>query len=251
VAAWKRVTNPAPGLGSVVRDPNARWQAVIARCLERDPARRPATVEAVLEALTQNAVPRPTKAPTRALVEATFKVLGPNGAARMLRAMRRPALVRWRALGAAALAMVVAAIALVGLRAGHHGAALAVSPSPPPAGAAVPVPPSVPAAVAPPPSPVALPAAPPSASAGAAPSGALNRTSVVGAGPRDRRVASASSARRSLGGRRSPLQAVSALAPQARGPRDAEVTDASRAGPPPAAPPARRSNDPEEGFIFR
>jgi serine/threonine protein kinase len=44
-AAWKRVVEPPPPLASLVEGLDPGWQQIVARCLERDPARRPSSVE--------------------------------------------------------------------------------------------------------------------------------------------------------------------------------------------------------------
>jgi serine/threonine protein kinase len=50
-AAWKRVTEPAPSLSRLVADVDPGWQRLVAACLERDPARRPASAEEIARAL--------------------------------------------------------------------------------------------------------------------------------------------------------------------------------------------------------
>jgi eukaryotic-like serine/threonine-protein kinase len=62
--ALKRLTEPAPSPRSVVKDLDERWEQVVLRCFEREPARRFAATIDVGEALRGRAVsdaPRPTK----------------------------------------------------------------------------------------------------------------------------------------------------------------------------------------------
>jgi serine/threonine protein kinase len=50
-AAWKRVTEKAPLLRTFAPELDPRWEAIVSRCLERDPLRRPASVRQVADAL--------------------------------------------------------------------------------------------------------------------------------------------------------------------------------------------------------
>jgi tetratricopeptide (TPR) repeat protein/tRNA A-37 threonylcarbamoyl transferase component Bud32 len=61
--ALKRLTEPAPSPRTIVEDIDPRWEAVILRCLERDPAKRFATTLDVAEALRGREVSQPIVVP--------------------------------------------------------------------------------------------------------------------------------------------------------------------------------------------
>jgi len=61
--ALKRLTEPAPSPRTLVEDIDPRWEAVILRCLERDPANRFATTLDVAEALRGRQVSQPLALP--------------------------------------------------------------------------------------------------------------------------------------------------------------------------------------------
>ena len=64
--ALKRLTEPAPSPRTIVEDIDPRWEAVILRCLERDPAKRFAATLDVAEALRGREVSQPIAVPEAA-----------------------------------------------------------------------------------------------------------------------------------------------------------------------------------------
>lgn len=62
MAAWKRVVEPAPALKSVVSELEPGWEEMVAGCLERDAARRPALNDLFFKELRRLGLadPRPT-----------------------------------------------------------------------------------------------------------------------------------------------------------------------------------------------
>jgi hypothetical protein len=73
--AWKRISEKAPSPRKIVPDLDLRWTAIIARCLERDPERRPASVEEVAKALGGAVIGGPTVSTSRAAMLASGAVL--------------------------------------------------------------------------------------------------------------------------------------------------------------------------------
>ncbi len=220
-ALW-RLSEPAPEMRSLVRDIDPRWNDLVARCLEREIERRPASVDEVvrmLEGQAGAAAPAEVSAPVVSSASTPSPAPPPSPA----RAPRR----RW-VRGGLVMGGLAAVGALIAIRAAspgpsHASAALRSPPAPPiappaqPAQAFRPVPP----AAAPPVHPVQVQTA-------ASPPAAESRL------PASRVVRR----ERTAGGAARPTMRAT--------PRPPAVSS------PPASPePRPRSSDPDDGFIFK
>jgi len=232
-AVLTRLSDPAPPLRSVIPDIDARWNDVVAHCLEREIDRRLASADDVVRALADEVsgdVPAlPAGARAAAPAARSAPSVAPPVAPRS--AWRRAGLV---AVGLGGLVAVVAAAANRHRPApqGAGSVAPGVVSSPPPA----PAPPPRGEAVAP---------------AKIATESALDRPSV------DRPAAEAAvdrppAARRPSApqpARRAPTAA--AAAPKRASSSPAAPSSAAEKDPPKQPQKQHRSADPEDGFIFQ
>jgi tRNA A-37 threonylcarbamoyl transferase component Bud32 len=210
--AWKRVTQPAPSVRDLVPDVDPRLQRIVAACLEREPERRPPSVQDVDRQL-------------RAL-DTAYPALGTAPPARA----RAPFVRRARvAIAGAALVLGAGAVSLV-VRSIHSsvaaGAEHAAAPLPTGAVGAKPTAPST--AIAPP----------------------VSTTPPVSIAPEHgptAPVVGRPAARHKLG-IHAPVTAVGSPTPGAATSETPPAPEAALQPAPPAPPP--RSADPDEGFIF-
>ncbi len=167
-AAWRRAVEPVPPVRSLVPEIDSRWNDVIARCLQKEIERRPASADDVVRALVAEVSDAPpasaSVAPTEQAPPAELAPLEQATPAKLAPSPPAPRVWWWKAATAVGVAGVVAA-AIVFTRPAPPRAAVAVRPAAEsaPLPAPTPPPPSAPAPTAPPPN-----AAPPSIRAAAA-----------------------------------------------------------------------------------
>ena len=229
-AVLNRLSEPAPPVRALIPDIDARWNDVVARCLERDVARRLASADEVARALADEVsvdLPAPSS-PGRP--PAPVAAAAPSHP-------RRPRLrAGLIAVGVGGVLAVVAAI--------QHR-------SPPPAGTTVA--PAV--ASSPAPSPAPPPAEPPAAAAvGSAPA-TISATTMPDRSASDHREAGRAADRPPAARRPSlppPVRRdqASVAVPKAPNSSPAAPASASESDPPKPPKPRHRSSDPEDGFIF-
>ena len=235
-AILTRLSEPAPPLKSVIPDIDARWNDVVARCLEREIARRFASADDVVRALSDEVsgegTARPVAAraatPAASASASAAPSVAPSVAPRS--AWRRAGLV---AVGVGGLVALVAAFQHRPTTAGDAAkVAPVLAPSPP-----APVEP--PKAEAPAPPKIADEAAPdPSAAARPEAAAAVDRH------PAARRP----NAPRTL--RRDPT-AATAAPKRGNNPPPPTPTNAAEPDAPKPPKPRPRSADPNDGFIFQ
>ncbi len=228
-AAWRRAVEPVPPVRSLVPEIDARWNDVIARCLQKEIELRPASADEVVRALTaevSDAPPTPSPASAAPTEQAPAAELAPSPAVR--RAWP------WKTAAAVGLAGVVAA-AIVFTRPSPPRAAVAVQPAaesaPLPAPAATPQPPSATVPTAPPPRPAPTNLRAAAAAARRSGGGPAGASPVAIRAPFRR---TAASARRAGGGPRS--RGFQGFAGGGAQPRS---EPASRTHPPPLGRPER------------
>ena len=244
-AAWRRAVEPVPPVRSLVPEIDARWNDVIARCLQREIERRPASADEVVRALvaeasdappapTSVASPAATVAPTE---QAPTAELTPSPAVRRAWPARR-----WKA--AAAIGVAAALVAAVAInRHAPPRAAAADRPAPQSATASAPDAPAPPPTSATPPAPTAPP--PPTAPPN------LRAAAVLPDAPdADLLVARRAPAARHPGAPR-PAHQEQVAAPGAEDSKDSPAAEPSPETGQPPAPARRRSTDPNDGFIFK
>lgn len=220
-AACRRAVEPIPPVRTLVPEIDVRWNDVIARCLQKEVERRPASADDVVVALLGQAAPEP---PAPATAAPTEDPPAPEVAP------SRPAGHRWRWVTAAALG-VAGALVVAGV---VHRRAPARTSGAPPESAAAPAPAPPPAAAPP------APGAPPNSSAAVLP-GRLDADLLearrLHAAPRPIARPPAHRERVATSGPE-PSKGSSAAPPN---------PDAGQA----AATARRRSDDPDDGFIFK
>ena len=232
-AVLNRLSEAAPALRSVLPDIDARWNDVVARCLEREVERRLASADEIVRALgNEVSIDIPVPAPASAArVEIAAPRAAPSGA--------RPH--RWRRAGLVAAGvggLVAVTVALQHRAAPPDRAALPAATS---------VAPSLPTSPAPP------PAVPPEAAA-AAPKGA---TTAVPERAADDHPASTAGDRRPAARRPSAPpaprrdRAAGAAAPKRGDDARAAASSAVDEDSPKQIKERRRSADPADGFIFQ
>src|SRR5450631_2696080 len=234
-AAWRRAVEPVPPVRSLVPEIDARWNDVIALCLQREIDHRPASADDVVRALVSEArdeLPAPANlAPTEEAPPAELTPLPARSPSRWPAGRRA-----WPWKTAAAGSFAVVLVAAVGInRRAPPRAAVAVQPAPESATAPA----------------QAAPQLPPSATAPelSAPQtgGALALPDTPAA---DLLLVRRSSSARHPGAPR-PAHHDQVAAPEA----EFSNKDSPAAQPGPEAsqapPPPRRSADPNDGFIFK
>lgn len=251
-AAWKRVSEPPPRLGSLLADLDPRWEVAVSRCLEPDAAARPASADEVAALLDGDG-------PASARGLAIPPPPDPQPAAPQPAAPRPAAVTsRGRRIIAAAAGTVMGfATAWVAVGAFERAAqppaaraesapALGVAPAAALAPAAAPASEPPRAAV-----PEGRPAPPPPATAPATAEIQTVAPAATATAPAADPVVAPARA----GAGRHPAPPVSrrrSVAAPAR-PPEPEVKEPGGASPsqPAGAPDHRRSTDPDDGFIFR
>jgi tRNA A-37 threonylcarbamoyl transferase component Bud32 len=239
-AVLTRLSDPAPQLRSVIPNIDARWNDVVAHCLERDIDRRLASADDVVRALADEVnIDAPAVLAT-ARVQAPAPRAAPAGAPRS--AWRRVGLVT---VGLGGLVAVVAAVA------NQH------RPAPGGAGSIAP------AAVVSSPAPAAAPGAGPVAAPPAEPPGAPTvappKIAIQSAPARpteNRPQAEAAvdrppTARRSSAPRSARRDRTAAAAPKRGNSAPTGPSRAAEEDPPKQPQEQHRSADPEDGFIFQ
>jgi serine/threonine protein kinase len=247
-AAWRRAVEPVPPVRSLVPEIDARWNDVIALCLQREIARRPVSADDVVRALVADVrvsdgpLAPAGVAPTE---PAPPPELAPSKPAPPTERLPSPAVRRaWRwktaaVLGVGVAGLLVAAGALTRRAPPRPAAAVRAAPE----SATVPAPA------------VAVRAAPESATA-PAPAAPQPRGAAPSTGAAELPDPPASDplpTRRSPSVRHLGAQRPAHYAPMAA-PGAAFSKDSPAATPSPAASPApahRRSVDPDDGFIFK
>ncbi|MES1206936.1 MAG: serine/threonine-protein kinase [Pseudomonadota bacterium] len=222
-ALW-RLSEPAPEVRSVVPDVDARWNDLVARCLEREIDRRPASADEVARALDGEARIEPAASGADPVPAPAPAVRPPSAAPAPAREPRR----RWMR-GGLVMGSLAALGALVAIRTsspgpGHAAAAarpIPAQPIPPPRQPAAPPTPVTPAAVEP-------QARPSRVEVAASPQAADRRLPTARPGHRQR-----------TGGGAAQPDVGAAL------PSGAATSQPAAPEPPP------RSTDPDDGFIFK
>jgi tRNA A-37 threonylcarbamoyl transferase component Bud32 len=242
-AVLNRLSEPAPPLRSLLPTIDARWNDVVARCLEREADRRLASADDVERALADASGDVPAPA-TVARSEAPATAVAPAAVAAPSASTAPPAMQHagWRKAGyiTAGLAGLVAAALVLRY--------LPSEPTPATSAPASVAPPAAPPAIAPAPReaephlepPAVMPS--PKIATGTAPAAPTDRAEAAPAGdrpPAARRPSAPRPFRRDQPAA-APKRATSAPAPSAP---DAE--------PPKPAKPPHRSADPDDGFIFQ
>ncbi|HZL18135.1 MAG TPA: protein kinase [Polyangia bacterium] len=236
-AAWRRAVEPVPPVRSLVPEIDARWNDVIALCLQREIDRRPVSPDDVVRALVAEASDEP---PAPAIVAPTEQgapvQLAPSPAVRRAWPWKTSA-----AIGVAGILLAAGAInrrapprADVAVRAATESATV-------PAPAVRRTPESAPAPAAPQP----LGAVPSTRAAAALPDTSTADLLVA------RRSSSAGhpSAPRPRAPR--PAHHDQVTAPGAELSKDSPATEPTPAASQAPAPAHRRSADPNDGFIFK
>ncbi len=229
-AVLTRLSDPAPPLRSVIPDIDARWNDVVAHCLEREIDRRLASADDVVRALADDVSVDVPALPAAARAPASAARAAPSVAPRS--AWRRAGLV---AVGLGGL------VAVVAVAANQH------RPAPQGAGSVAPG-----VVSAPPPAPTTAPPAEPTV---APPKVATE--SAPDRPPGDRPAAEAAvdrppAARRPSApqpARRAPTAA--AAAPKRASSSPTAPSSAAEKVPPKQPQKQHRSADPEDGFIFQ
>ena len=258
-AAWRRAVEPVPPVRSLVPEIDARWNDVIAQCLQKEIERRPASVDDVVRALVAEASEVPSAAasvappspgsvpptepaaPPELAPAPTEPATPPQVASAPAAARARPAR-RWKAAAAVGVAGVLVAAVVFGRRAPP------VAPvADRPAGESAAV--SAPAAPEPPRSPqVPSPAAPPPPHA---PPPNLRAAAALPEAPAaDLLVARRSPPARHASAPR-PAHHEQEAARGAEPSQDSPTVEPSPEESQSPAPTHRRSADPNDGFIFK
>ena len=226
-AVLTRLFEAAPPLRTVLPSIDARWNDVVARCLERDTARRPASADDVVRALSDDASGEALAPPAAARVEHSSAPVASSDLRR--RGGRRVVLV---AAGMVGLAGVVAVAAAIQRRPARRVAATTSAPRE-----------TAPRESAPPPTPPTTPDRP----TGDPPRAETARAEAAGT---DAPVERAPVARRPSARLRRDQTGAAAARELGSG-SPAAPASAVEGDPPKPPKPRHRSADPDDGFIFQ
>ncbi len=256
-AAWRRAVEPVPPVRSLVPEIDARWNDVIARCLQREIELRPVSADDVVSALVAEvsvappapaavAAPAPASAASteqgpppadqgRPTEQAPAAELAPSPAVRRAWPARR-----WTAAAAVGVAGVLVAALVFNRR--EPRAVVDVRPAPESATVSAPAAPELP--------PSATATAPPVPPPRAAPANLRAAAALPDAPAADLLVP-----RRSPSARHSsttkPAHQEQSTAPGAESSNDSPATEPSSETGQAPSPAHRRSADPNDGFIFK
>jgi serine/threonine-protein kinase len=248
-AVLTRLTDPAPPLRSLIPGIDARWNDLVARCLEREVVRRLASADDIVRALSDEvSVDAPVPPAAAARADAPAAPAAPSARTAPARAPRSA----WRRAGliVAGVGGLVAVVAAIQHRSASPPPAASVAPeqapatppapttTPPPAEPTV-APPKIATAATPAPSTTApAPERPTTAAARPEAAAAVDRYAAA------RRPNAPRPVRRD--------QTAAAAAPKLGSASPTAPTGAAEKDPPKQAPkPHHRSADPDDGFIFQ
>jgi hypothetical protein len=251
-AAWRRAVEPVPPVRSLVPEIDARWNDVIAQCLQKEIERRPASADDVVRALIAevSAAPPARAAPASVAPLAPASVAPTEQAPPAELAPLEQAPAKLAPSPAAQRAWWRKAAAAVGVAGVVAAAILFTRPAPP--RAAVAVQPAAESAPLPPP---AAPPQPPSGTVPAPPPRAEPPNLRAAAALPDAPAADLLVPRRSPSARHTgaprPAHHEQEAAPAAESSKDSPAAEPTPEAGQAPAPARRRSADPNDGFIFK